>query len=64
VAAHPTSLDLLDALHRAVRAHGNRARRDAMRRRGMAADWSWREPAAAHVAWYRRITTGSSSRPS
>lgn len=57
VAAHPTSLDLLDALHRAVRAYGNRARRDAMRRRGMTADWSWREPAAAHVEWYRRITT-------
>ncbi len=57
VAAHATSLDLLDALHRAVRAHANRPRRDAMRRRGMTADWSWREPAAAHVEWYRRIAT-------
>lgn len=55
-AAHPTSLDLLDAWHRAARAQWNRPRRDAMRRRGMTADWSWREPAQAHVDWYERIT--------
>jgi len=56
-AARATGIDLLDAWHRAVRAHGNRARRDAMRRRGMAADWSWREPALAHIEHYRRIAT-------
>ncbi|MFN6121809.1 MAG: glycosyltransferase, partial [Actinomycetes bacterium] len=58
-AARPTSLDLLDALHRAARAHANRPRRDAMRRRGMAIDWSWREPALAHVELYRRIAGAS-----
>jgi hypothetical protein len=26
-----------------------------MQRRGMAVDWSWRRPAAAHVEWYRRL---------
>ncbi|MCB1000678.1 MAG: glycogen/starch synthase [Acidimicrobiales bacterium] len=54
-AARPTSIDLLDAWHRAARAFANRPRRDAMRRRAMAADWSWREPAAAHLDWYERI---------
>lgn len=54
-AARPTSLDLLDAWHRATRAHANKPRRDAMRRRGMTADWSWRGPADAHIELYRRI---------
>ena len=54
-AAGATSIDLLDAWHRAARAHGNRSRRDAMRRRGMAVDWSWREPALAHIEHYHRI---------
>jgi starch synthase len=57
LAARADSVHLLDAWHRAVRANGNRARRDAMRRRGMSADWSWREPALAHIEWYRRIAT-------
>ena len=54
-AARPTSLDLLDAWHRAARAHASKPRRDAMRRRGMTADWSWREPANAHIELYRQI---------
>jgi starch synthase len=54
-AAQPTSIHLLDAWHRAVRAHSNRPRRDAMRRRGMTADWSWREPALTHIEHYERI---------
>ncbi len=58
MAASATSVHLLDAWHRAVRAYGNRARRDAMRRRGMSADWSWREPALAHIEQYRRIANG------
>ena len=56
-AAQPTSIHLLDAWHRAARAHANRPRRDAMRRRGMTADWSWREPALAHIEHYERIAT-------
>jgi len=55
VAAQAEALHVLDAMHRAVRAHNNRPRRDAMRRRGMAIDWSWQAPARAHVAHYERV---------
>jgi len=55
VAALAEPLHVLDAMHRGVRAVGNRARRDAMRRRGMALDWSWRAPALAHLAHYERL---------
>jgi starch synthase len=55
VAASPTALDVLDALHRGVRAVGNQRRRDAMRRRAMAIDWSWAAPAHAHVMHYERL---------
>ena len=55
VAAQAEALHVLDAMHRAVRAHNNRPRRDAMRRRGMAIDWSWQAPARAHVAHYERL---------
>jgi starch synthase len=55
VAASADALHVLDALHRAVRACGNRPRRDAMRRRGMAIDWSWRAPALDHIAHYERL---------
>jgi starch synthase len=54
-AAQATSVHVLDAWHRAVRAYGHRARRDAMRRRGMTADWSWRAPAMAHIELYGRL---------
>ncbi len=54
-AAQATSIDVLDAWHRAARAWGNRPRRDAMRRRGMTADWSWSEPARHHLEWYERL---------
>lgn len=47
---------LVDALHRAVRVLRNNRRRTAIQRRGMAADWSWDEPAARHLAIYREIT--------
>jgi len=55
VAAQVSAIDVLDALHRGVRAVTNRRRRDAMRRRGMAVDWSWRAPAAEHLAHYHRL---------
>lgn len=55
VARRATAVDLMDALHRGVRAVGNRRRRDAMRRRGMAIDWSWNAPALLQVEHYRRI---------
>ena len=50
-----TAIDVLDGLHRGVRAVGNHRRRDAMRRRGMAVDWSWVAPARAHVVHYERL---------
>ncbi|MGD9701769.1 MAG: glycogen synthase [Acidimicrobiia bacterium] len=63
VAALADPLHVLDALHRAVRAFSNRPRRDAMRRRGMAIDWSWRAPAIAHIAHYQRLTTARRAPP-
>jgi starch synthase len=43
------------ALERAVRGWASIRRRRALQRRGMSADWSWREPAARHVELYRRV---------
>ena len=49
------SVHLLDALHRGVRAWRDPIRRDVIQRRGMTEDWSWTQPAAEHVALYRRL---------
>lgn len=56
IAALAEPLHVLDAMHRGVRAHGDGPRRDAMRRRGMTTDWSWKVPALAHVEHYERLT--------
>lgn len=58
VASEPSRVAVLDALHRAVRAARHRGRRDAIRRRGMVADWSWVEPAARYREVYESITAG------
>jgi starch synthase len=58
VAPAPSTLAVLDALHRGVRAHGGTARRHAMQRRGMAADWSWAVPARQHIDLYDRVVAG------
>ena len=55
VAPQPTSVALMDGLHRMVKAYSQPRRRAAMQRRGMAIDWSWRRPAATHVDWYQRL---------
>jgi starch synthase len=55
VASVPSSLAVLDALHRAVRARGDRSRWQAIQHRGMATDWSWRLPAAEQHAIYRSL---------
>jgi starch synthase len=52
-----SSVALMDGLHRMVKAYAQPRRRAAMQRRGMAVDWSWKRPAAAHVEWYRRLLT-------
>jgi starch synthase len=46
---------VVDGVHRAARAWANARRRAAMQRRGMAADWSWKLPAATQIDWYRRL---------
>lgn len=55
VVPHATSVALMDGLHRMVKAYAQPRRRAAMQRRGMAVDWSWRRPAAAHVDWYQQL---------
>ena len=55
VAGSPTSLAVLDALHRGVRAHAAPARRKAMQKRGMAHDWSWAAPARQHLELYQEL---------
>ena len=46
---------LRDALVRSIRGWSDPQVRAGAQRRGMTADWSWREPAAAHVELYRRL---------
>jgi starch synthase len=59
VARDPSSLAVLDALHRGVRAHRTTTRRQALQRRGMGADWSWTSPARQHIDLYRRLIGGA-----
>ena len=55
VAAEPDSVDLLDAVHRAVRGWSDPSVRRAAQERGMAVDWSWRAPAQRHIELYDAI---------
>ena len=55
VVAEPTSLAVLDGLHRMARAVAQPRRRQAMQRRGMSADWSWQQPTELHRQWYDRL---------
>ncbi|HZX55658.1 MAG TPA: glycogen/starch synthase [Ilumatobacteraceae bacterium] len=57
VAPEASSVALMDGLHRMVKAFSQQRRRFAMQRRGMAIDWSWKRPAAAHVEWYQRLVS-------
>jgi starch synthase len=50
---------LVDALHRALRARRDDRRWQAIRRRGMTADWSWRLPADAYGRLYRSVASGA-----
>ncbi len=58
VAGELSELGLLDALHRAARVARDAPRRDAVRARGMSADWSWDVPAREYLALYAQITAG------
>jgi starch synthase len=55
VLPEPSSLAVLDGMHRMTRAIGQSRRRQAMQRRGMATDWSWSQPAKIHLDWYERL---------
>jgi starch synthase len=56
IAAHvPSAAAVTDAIWRAVRLWRDVPRRTATQHRGMSADWSWKQPAADHVALYRSI---------
>jgi starch synthase len=55
VARSVTTLHIVDALHRAVRALADGSRRRAIQHRAMTIDWSWRKPAADHAALYARL---------
>ncbi len=57
VVAAPTSLDLLDGMHRITRSFNQPRRRSAMRKRGMQIDWSWEQPTLKHLEWYQRLLT-------
>ena len=52
VAEQPSSVALLDAVHRATRGWANPRRRAAVQRRGMTADWSWAAPAQQYLDLY------------
>lgn len=51
----PTAGALVDGLHRGARLWRDRSRRAAARNNGMARDWSWAAPAAAHAAIYAEL---------
>ena len=51
----PTGAAVTAALFRAARALRNRRRREAIVKRAMATDWSWRGPAREYVALYHRL---------
>jgi starch synthase len=57
VAADVTSASVGDALARAVQAWRSTGRRGAMRRRGMAIDWSWSVPASHYAELYREVSS-------
>jgi starch synthase len=55
VARDVTAMHVADALHRAVRAVADPPRRRVIQQIGMAIDWSWRNPAAEHIALYDKL---------
>jgi starch synthase len=57
VADRATPEDLLATLFRAERRVRDRRRRAAIQKRGMAIDWSWREPARAYLELYGELAT-------
>ena len=46
---------LVDAMHRGLRAVRHAGRKRSLQRRGMAADWSWTEPAERYLDVYQGL---------
>ncbi|MGI9645819.1 MAG: glycogen synthase [Ilumatobacteraceae bacterium] len=60
VAAEAAPTDLLAALFRAARRVRDKRRRQALQKRMMAIDWSWREPAEEYLELYESFSSASS----
>ena len=60
VADSVDAVDVVSALFRAARLLADRRRHEPLVRRIMAADWSWRDPAAQYVDEYARLVAGRS----
>jgi starch synthase len=63
VADSVDAVGVVAALFRAARVLADRRRHEPLVRRIMAADWSWREPAARYVAEYEHIAGERSPNP-
>ena len=61
VARDATAMSLLDAVHRGAKGWANPRRRNALRRRGMTADWSWAAPARRYIEIYDDLISGGST---
>jgi len=61
VAARPTPVAVLDAVHRATRRWSASRRLDGARRRAMSIDWSWHAPALQYRALYERAMESHSA---
>ncbi|MCA9603087.1 MAG: glycogen/starch synthase, partial [Myxococcales bacterium] len=55
LAAEPSEVAVLDAIHRAVRGWHRKALRRGAQRRAIATDWSWKRPAREYLELYRRV---------
>lgn len=55
VVPEASAVAVMDGVHRIVKAFGHARRRTAMRKRGMAVDWSWEHPTRRHLDWYERL---------
>ncbi len=55
VSADVSTAGLVDAMHRATAAFRNKVVWRAAQRRGMTADWSWRQPAQRYIELYKGL---------
>ncbi len=63
VAPEVTEAAVTAALFRAVRRLSNRRQREAMTKRAMRIDWSWRDPVRRYIALYQRLIASRAADP-